>query len=146
MSILEQIDHDFKEAMKAKEEVRLSVLRMLKTALKNQQINVQHDLSDQEASAVLKTMIKQYQDALNDFTSAGRSDLAERQQREIDLLAHYLPPALPLDQLETIVADAVHSSQVTDVGKAIGVAMKAVDGRADGGEVRKIVERLFSKT
>jgi uncharacterized protein YqeY len=146
MSILEQIDHDFKEAMKAKEEMRLSVLRMLKTALKNQQINVQHDLSDQEASAVLKTMIKQYQDALNDFTSAGRSDLAERQQREIDLLAHYLPPALPLDQLETIVADAVHSSQVTDVGKAIGVAMKAVNGRADGGEVRKIVERLFSKT
>ena len=143
MTILEQIYKDFKEAMKAKDEIRLSVLRLVRTALKNRQIELLHELSDQEAIAVLKTMIKQYQDALSDFSNAGRQDLVERQQKEIDIVATYLPPALPEEELERIVRDAVDASGTTDFGKVMGAAMKAVDGRADGNAVRAIVQRML---
>lgn len=143
MTLVQTVDTDFKEAMKAKEEVRLSTLRMLRSALKNKQIDLQHELSDQEAMAVIKTMMKQYQDALNDFMNAGRTDLADRQQKELDILATYLPPALSREELEAIVKDAVQSSGVTDAGKAMGIAMKAVAGRADGTDVRAIVEALL---
>ena len=145
MSILIQIDQDFKEAMKAKEEVVLSTLRLVRTALKNKQIDLQRELSEQEVTAVLKTMIKQYQDALTDFQSAGRQDLVERQQKEIDLIAKYLPPALSTEALEKMVRDAIAEAPTKDVGKAMGLAMKAVNGRADGNQVRTIVQRLLSE-
>ncbi len=144
MSALARIDQDFKEAMKTKDELTLSTLRLVRTALKNKQIEVQHELSDAEVTSVLKTMIKQYQDALVDFTNAGRLDLVERQQKEIDLIGRYLPPALPKEELEKIVSEAVKASGAKDVGKAMGAAMKAVNGRADGNEVRIIVQRLLS--
>ncbi|HEU0051500.1 MAG TPA: GatB/YqeY domain-containing protein [Patescibacteria group bacterium] len=143
--LLERLEQEFKEAMKAKDESTLSTLRLMRTSLKNKQIEVQHELTEPEVSAVLKTMIKQYQDALADFTAAGRQDLVERQQREIDIIASYLPPALPPEELEKIVKEAIESSGVTEVGKAMGIAMKAVNGRADGNAVRLIVQRLLSR-
>lgn len=143
MTTLERIDQDFKEAMKSKDELALSTLRLVRTALKNQQIELMHELTETETSAVLKTMIKQYQDALTDFTNAGRRDLAERQQKEIDLIGKYLPPSMPAEELERIVREALAASGATDVGRAIGAAMKAVDGRADGKDVRAIVEKLL---
>ncbi len=143
MTTLEHIDADFKEAMKTKDELRLSVLRLVRTALKNKQIDAQHVLEEVEVHAVLKMMIKQYQDALSDFTNAGRRDLVERQQREIDLIATYLPPALPVEELELLVTQAVQASGATDMGKAMGAAMKVVQGRADGNQVRLIVQKVL---
>lgn len=145
MTTLERIENDFKEAMKAKDEFRVSVMRMVRTALKNKQIDLMHELSDAESQAVLKTMVKQYQDALSDFQNAGRQDLVEKQQKEIDLIAAYLPAKLPPEEVEKIVAEAVKGMTKADMGKAMGVAMKAVDGRADGNEVRAIVQRLLSE-
>lgn len=144
MTIIETIENDFKTAMKARDEFALSVLRMTRTALKNKQIDLGHELTDVEAQAVLKTMVKQYQDALSDFQGTGRQDLVEKQQKEIDLIAAYLPAKLPPEEIEKIVATAVSGMTKADMGKAMGVAMKAVDGRADGNEVRTIVQRLLS--
>lgn len=144
MTVIERVEADFKQAMKSKDELALSVMRLVRTALKNKQIELMHELKDEDAQAVLKTMIKQYQDAVADFQNAGRQDLVDRQQKEIDLIAQYLPPALGADELEKIVVDAIKSSGATDKGKAMGVAMKAVAGRADGNAVRAIVERHLS--
>ncbi len=144
MTIIEQIEVDFKTAMKSKDELGLSVLRLMRTALKNKQLELQHELSDAEAQAVFKTTIKQYQDAITDFQSAGRQDLVERQQKEIDIITKYLPPSLPPEELEKIVREAISTSGATDMGKAMGVAMKAVDGRADGNQVRAIVQRILA--
>ncbi len=144
MTIIERIEQDFKEAMKAKDELKVSVMRMVRTALKNKQIDLMHELSDDEAQGVLKTMVKQYQDALSDFQGAGRQDLVEKQQKEIDLIAAYLPAKLPTEEVEKIVAEAIKGFAAGDMGKAMGVAMKAVDGRADGNEVRTIVQRLLA--
>lgn len=144
MTVIERVEADFKTAMKSKDELALSVMRLVRTELKNKQIELQHELKDEDAHAVLKKMIKQYQDALVDFQAAGRQDLLERQQKEIDLIVQYLPPSLPMEDLEKIVTEAVKSSGATDMGKAMGAAMKAVAGRADGNEVRAIVQRLVS--
>ncbi len=144
MTTLERIDQDFKTAMKAKDEFGISVLRLTRTALKNKQIELGHDLSEDEALSVLKTMVKQYQDALSDFQGAGRQDLVEKQQKEIDLIATYLPAKLPPEEIEKLVAEALKGFGPGDMGKAMGAAMKAVDGRADGNEVRAIVQRLIS--
>ena len=144
MTVLERVDADFKQAMKSKDELALSVLRLVRTALKNKQIELMRELKDEDAHAVLKTMIKQYEDAVSDFQSAGRQDLVERQQKEIDLISAYLPPAMDPEELEKIVKEAVTASGATDMGKAMGVAMKAVAGRADGNEVRAIVQRILS--
>ena len=146
MTILERFDEDFKTALKAREEVRISTIRMARTALKNKEIDLRHPLEENEVHAVLKTMIKQYQDALLDFQGAGRQDLIERQEQEIDILSAYLPPSLPREELERIVAEAVRSSGVSEVGRAMGAAMKAVAGRADGSEVRAIVETLLKSS
>jgi hypothetical protein len=144
MTVLERVEADFKTAMKSKDELTLSVMRLVRSALKNKQIELGRELKDEDTQPVLKTMIKQYQDALVDFQAAGRQDLLERQQKEIDLIAQYLPPSLPPEELEKIVSEAVKSSGATDMGKAMGAAMKAVAGRADGNEVRAIVQRHLS--
>jgi len=144
LSTLERIDHDLKEALKSKDEIALSTLRLMRTALKNKQIDLQHELSEAEVGQVLKVMIKQYQDALADFSRAGRQDLIDRQQKEIDIVSQYLPPSLSEAELESIVREALAGSDVKDVGKAMGLVMKAVAGRADGNQVRAIVQRLLS--
>ncbi len=144
MTILERIDQDFIHAMKTKDETRLPTLRLLRSATKNKQIDTQRPLTDEDVTSVIKTMVKQYQDALGDFEKAGRMDLFEKQKQEIHVLSEYLPPSLPKEELEAIVRDAVQLSGATDMGKAMGAAMKAVNGRADGTEVRAIVQRLLN--
>lgn len=144
MTVIERVEADFKQAMKSKDELTLSVMRLVRSELKNKQIELGRDLKDEDTHVVLKRMIKQYQDALVDFQAAGRQDLLERQQKEIDIIAKYLPASLPMEDLEKIVVEAIKTSGATDMGKAMGAAMKAVAGRADGNEVRAIVQRHIS--
>ncbi|MFA5935878.1 MAG: GatB/YqeY domain-containing protein [Patescibacteria group bacterium] len=146
MTILEQIDVELKEAMKAKNESVLSTLRMVRSALKNKQIDVQHDLSDDEVVAVIRTMAKQYRDALADFTAAGRQDLVDKQTEEIVLLERFLPAAMPEAELAAVCERIIKEQNATmkDMGKIMGLVMKEVDGRADGTTVRNIVQKLLS--
>jgi uncharacterized protein YqeY len=145
MSILERIDADLKEAMKAKNEPVLSTLRMVRSALKNKQIEVQHEPTEDEAVAVIRTMVKQYRDALADFSSAGRQDLVEKQTQEISVLERYLPAAMPEAELTTICERIIKEQNATmkDMGKIMGLVMKEVNGRADGNTVRAIVQKLL---
>lgn len=146
MNLAQRIEADLKDAMKAKDEVVLSTLRLARTALKNKQIDVQHDLNDEEVVAILRTMVKQYRDALNDFVSAGRQDLAERQIQEIVVLERYLPAAMSETELEQICRDLIQEQAATakDMGRVMGMVMKKVGGRADGQVVRAMIERLLS--
>lgn len=146
MTLLEQILQDTKEAMKNKDAARLSTLRMLKSALKNKQIELMHELSDEEALAVIKSQIKQLTDAMQMYKDAGRAESAEEAQTEIAVLEAYLPAQMDDAALEKVVVDALQAVGATspeDMGKAMGVAMKAVAGQADGSRVRDIVERTL---
>jgi uncharacterized protein YqeY len=143
MSTIERIDADLKEAMKAKNEIVLSTLRMVRSSLKNKQIEVMHELSEDEIVGVIRTMVKQYRDALADFSSAGRQDLVEKQTQEIVLLEKYLPAAMPEAELAAICERIIAEQNATlkDMGKIMGLIMKEVNGRADGNTVRAIVQK-----
>lgn len=146
MTITEQILSDIKSAMKNRDELELSTLRLVSSSFKNKKIDLGHELTDEECTAVLKSMKKQYSDALADFEKAGRQDLVEKQKKELAIVERYLPQALPAEELEKIVAEAVASSGAvgaSDFGKAMGVAVKAVAGRAEGNEVRAIVQKII---
>lgn len=147
MSIIEQIDANLKEAMKSKNEVVLSTLRMARSALKNRQIDLHVDgLSDDDAEAVLRTMVKQYRDALGDFVASGREDLADKQRKEIEILEAYLPKGLSPEELEVICRRVIADQGATlkDLGKLIGVVMKEAKGKADGNAVRETLQRLLA--
>jgi len=144
-NLSERIENDLKEAMKAKAEARLSTLRMVRAALKNKQIDLGHPLTNEEAVAVMRTMIKQYRDALTDFTAAGRTDLADKQRAEIELIEAYLPAQLGEAQIEeaakTVIAEM--NATASDMGKVMGATMKKLAGQADGTAVKAVVERLL---
>ncbi|MBU0540441.1 GatB/YqeY domain-containing protein, partial [Patescibacteria group bacterium] len=134
-----------KTAMREKNETVLSTLRMARSALKNKQIELQAELSDDATAAVLRTMVKQYRDALNDFIAAGREDLAEKQKQEIEILERYLPPSITEAELEAICRRVINeqNAELKDLGKVMGLVMKEVAGRADGNSVRSIVQKLL---
>jgi uncharacterized protein len=146
MTIQERITGDITSAMKNKDELKLSTLRLVLSSLKNKRIELGRELTDEDATAVLKTMKKQFLDALSDFEKAGREDLISKQKGENAILDEYLPKALGEEELERIVTEAVQASGASgqgDFGKAMGAAVKAVEGRADGNTIRAIVQRLL---
>ena len=146
MSLKEQIKSELITAMKAKDEFKLSVLRLVNSAVKNKEIDLSHELSDDEITAVIRTMVKQGKDAMVDFKAGERADLVEKQEREIQLLEQYLPQALPADEIEKICAEAIQESGAStsaDMGKAMGLAMKKTAGRADGLVVKEIIQKLL---
>lgn len=145
--LTDQITNDMKEAMKAQDAPTLSTLRMLKSALKNKQIDLMHELSDEEAMAVIKMQIKQLKDAAETFRQAGRAETVEANEREIAVLEKYLPAQMDDASLAQTVKDALAAAGATskaDTGKAMGAAMKAVAGRADGSRVKAVVESLLA--
>lgn len=147
MSTLEQVNADFISAMKEKKEAELSTLRLLRTALKNRQIELMHELKEEEALAVIRTQIKQLKDALLSFETAGRSDLIEKTKNELVVLERYLPAEMSDEDLEKVVRAALTEagfSATADKGKAMGVAMKAAAGQANGNRVKELVEKILS--
>ena len=150
MSISEQVDQDIKEAMKAREADKLSVLRLLKSAIKNAAIEKGGQagvLDDAEATAVIRKQVKQRQDSVESFEKGGRAELAAKEKTEITLLNTYLPQALSADELGRLVDEAIAETGAT--GKAqMGAVMKAlgpkVAGRADGRTLSQEVQRRLA--
>ena len=150
MTIPEQVDHDLKEAMKAREADRLSVLRMLKAAIKNAAIEKGGQagvLDDTEATAVVRKQVKQRQDSIATFEKGNRPELAAREQAEIATLEKYLPQALGPEELGRLVDAAI--AEVGATGKAqMGAVMKAlgpkVAGRADGKTLSQAVQQRLA--
>lgn len=144
MSIFSRIEQDTAEAMKAKQEVALATLRLVRAAIKNAQIEQRTkgpvDV-DQLAITVIKRHIKQTQDAIADFERGGRADLVQRAHDEIAVMQRYLPEEMGEEELQRIVGEACASAAPgTATGKLIGDAMKQIGGRADGSRVRAAVE------
>ena len=146
MSLAETITEKMKAAMKAKNNATLSTLRLLLSAMKNRQIDVQRELSDQEVQDVVKTQVKQLKDSIDSFKSGGREDLAASAQVEIGLLEQFLPTQMSDEELMRVVKEAVEKSGATskaDMGKVMGQAMSAVAGRADGSRVKELVASML---
>ena len=145
MTIVEQVEKDLVTAMKAREELRLSVLRMMKTALKNKQVELSKPLGDEEAVAVLRTLLKQRRDSVEQFRKGGREDLAGKEEAEIEVVQAYLPAAAGDEEIEAAVAAAIAETGAAgakELGKVMKAAMARLAGKnADGKRVSEIARK-----
>jgi uncharacterized protein len=131
MSIVQQIDRDLTEALKAGEAERLGALRMVKTALKLRETEMPGSLGDEEALRVLNTLIKQRRDAAEQFRAAGREDLAVKEEQEAKVIQGYLPVAASAEEMARVVGEAIAETGATSP-KDMGAVMKAARARLSG--------------
>jgi uncharacterized protein YqeY len=147
MSIKDQITADMKDAMRARDQVRLDTLRSVISAFNYKRIEAQKDLSEPEQLAVLQRLVKQRSDSIEQFGKAGRTELADKETRERDILQHYLPAQKTPDEIRAVVREVLAGLPAD--GRNQGAVMKAVLGQlkglADGNAVRQVVvEELAS--
>jgi uncharacterized protein len=150
MSIQERIDSDLKEAMRARDTTKVGVLRMLKSALKYAAIaksGVEAELSDAEATQVVRKQVKQRHDSIESFEKGGRAELANKEKEELAILNAYLPHAMSADELARVVRETIAELGATSKAQ-MGAVMKAlqakVAGRADGKTLSQEVSRHLS--
>ncbi|MCT4377525.1 GatB/YqeY domain-containing protein [Leuconostoc suionicum] len=146
MSLLEELNNDMKQAMKDKNKDVLSVIRMVKSTVMNEQINLGHDLTKEEELTVLSREVKQRQDSLTEFEKGNREDLAAGIRAELSVLAKYLPEPLSDEEVIELVKDAIQKTGATspkDMGKVMGIVTPQVKGRADGKFVANQVKNLL---
>jgi uncharacterized protein YqeY len=146
MSLIDQIQKDIVTSMKAKEEARLSCLRMVKSALKNREIEKMAPLDDQESQQVLSTLIKQRKDSIEQFTKGGRQEMADKEAAEIKVIEAYLPKAAGADEIvagvKAVIAE-MGSPTMKDMGSVMKAAMARFAGagmRVDGKAVSETVK------
>lgn len=143
MTIAEKVEKDLVAAMKAREELRLSVLRMAKTSLKNKQVELGNPLNDDQAIAVLRTLIKQRRDSADQFRKGGREELAAKEEAETEILQTYLPADASDEEIGAAVAAAIAETGAAgpqDLGKVMKAAMQKLAGmNADGKRVNQTV-------
>ncbi len=147
MALLSQIEADIVAAMRAKEEQTLSTLRLMKTALKNREIELRgvgKELTDEEAMKTLKTQMKQLKDAHSEYAAAGRTDLADQATREIALVQKYLPEELSEEAIHGIIAEVIAATLTPSIATCMGPAMTRIAGRADGARVRALLQQLLA--
>src|SRR6202042_2395145 len=134
MPFIDRIQKDLTEAMKSKEELRLSVLRMVKTALKNKEIEKIRPLDDAESLQILQTLVKQRKESIEQFTRGGRADLADKETREIAIIETYLPAA-PSDAEIAGAIEAAIAETGANSPKQMGAVIKAARARLEGKSV-----------
>ena len=155
MSIVEQVQQNMVEAMRARDEQRLSTLRMMKSTLRSKEIDKRAPLEDAEAIQILGTMIKQRKDSIEQFTNGGRPELAAKEAKEIELIETYMPKAAGAAEMSAVVAEVVAQIAAATgkpTMKDMGNVMKAVMARfaeqnirADGKAVNEMVRTELSK-
>ncbi|WP_274363255.1 GatB/YqeY domain-containing protein [Paenibacillus thermotolerans] len=147
MNLSERLNEDMKQAMKSGDKFALGVIRMIRSSIKNVEIDQRRTLNDDEVMDILNREIKQRRDALQEFEKAGRDDLAENAKAEVEVIQRYMPQPLTEQELQSIVAETIQevgASSKADMGKVMSALMPKVKGRADGRLVNETVQRLLS--
>lgn len=147
MSLLKQLQTDMISAMKERDKDTLAVVRMLKAAVQNAQIEAGHDLTPDEEVAVMSREYKQRKESLEEFQKADRQDLIDKTNNELKVVEKYLPKQLSIDDVKKIVNETVEqvgASSMKDFGKVMGAVMPKVKGQADGKVVNQAVKETLS--
>jgi uncharacterized protein YqeY len=150
MTLQEKIKEEIKNAMKAKDEVRTLVLKGVSSAFTNELVSTkrtpQDKLTDEEALAVITRLAKQRKDSISQFEAGGRADLAENEKKELTVLEEFLPTLMSVEEIKSFAEQKRSEMGITDAsqkGQFMGVLMKDLKGKADGGDVKKVVDELF---
>ena len=147
MSLYEKITDDLKEAMKAKDVLRLSSIRMLKTSLRHKQAERGEILRDEEIQSLISSLIRKGREAAEEFRKGGREDLAVKEEGEIDILYGYLPEQIKPDEIERVLKEVISelsAGGLKDLGRVMKVVMNRIAGRAQGKEINEIAIKLLS--
>jgi hypothetical protein len=147
LTLKEKLSEDFKEAMKAKDEIRKTTVNLIRAAIKQVEVDTRTELDEEAVLGVIAKQVKMRKDALPDFEKAGRTDLLETYNKEIDILMAYLPEQMTIEEIQKIVREVMADLGIEggkqNMGKLMGAVMPKVKGKADGGDVRKAIEGLL---
>ena len=147
MTLVEKIGEDLKEAMKAKDEFRVSCLRMLKTSLKHKQVEKGHAMVDEEAHSVVASLIRKGQEAALEFRKGNREDLAFKEEQEVKFLYTYMPQQMTPEEIEAALREVIQelsAQSFKDLGRVMKAAMVRLGDKAQGKQVNEIARRLLS--
>lgn len=147
MSLKIRLTEDMKTAMRAKDQVSLGTIRLINAAVKQFEVDERTEADDAKITAILTKMVKQRKDSAKIYTEAGRQDLADKENAEIEVLHRYLPQMLSAGEIRTAVDTAVAetgASGMADMGKVMGVLKTRLAGKADMGEVNKILKAVLT--
>ena len=146
ISLSQRLEQAFKEALKGKQAVALSTLRMLKSAVRHREVDLKRQMTEEELQGVINTQVKQRREAINEYNKARRPDLANKEEEELSILLSFLPSQLSQEEVEAVVSQIVQEmggNSPKDLGKVMKSAMAQLAGRADGKVVQEIVRRLL---
>lgn len=147
MGLQEHLIEDMKVAMKAGDKVRLNTIRMIRAQLKDAQIAKGDALTEEDEISVLTNAAKKRKEAIGHYEKSERKDLLEKEQKELEIISHYLPRQLTQEEIEKIVTQVIEevgAKTLKDLGKVMSVAMKQLKGKADGKSVQEIVRKKLS--
>jgi uncharacterized protein len=147
MNYKEKIEQESVAAAKGKDKIRLSALRMMKTALHNREIDLKRDLTDEEFILVLSSMVKQRRDSIEQFEKGGRADLVEQEQAELKVVQEFMPQQMSPEDIEKAIEKAIQdvgAQGVKDMGKVMKALMPVISGRADGKMVSDHVKKKLT--
>lgn len=142
-TLKDQIKAAMKDAMRAKDKARLGTIRLIQSEFKRIEVDEKIEINDARALAVLDKMRKQRVDSITQFKEASRDDLAEKEQSELNVIQTFLPQALSENELSSLITEAIQEASATsmqDMGKVMGLLKPKVQGRADMGEVSKLIK------
>ena len=149
MSVYDQLNSDLKDAMKARDKVRLGVIRGLKSQIMNAEVdNGNQKLTDDQINSVVMKEIKQQKESLAEFQKANRDDLAKDQAAKLKIAEEYAPKQLSEAEVEKVVTDTIdqlHAESMADFGKVMGAIMPKVKGQADGSIINKLVKKQLQR-
>lgn len=148
MSLHDRLTEDLKLAMKSRDQLRMDVIRMIKAAVLNKEVELKRDLDDAEMSRVMTTLVKQRRESVEQFEKAQRTELAEKERREIKIIEAYLPQPLTYQELEALVVSVISetgSSSMKDMGQIMKAVMARIAGQPiDGKQVSDLVKSKLS--
>ena len=147
MSLKTQLTEDMKTAMRAKDHVSLSTIRLINAAIKQFEVDERTEADDAKVISILTKMVKQRKDSAKIYTEAGRQDLADKENAEIEILNCYLPQMMSAEEIKTVVEAVIAetgASGMADMGKVMGVLKTRLAGKADMGEVNKILKAALT--
>ncbi len=141
--IKDQINEDVKTAMRGKDKERLAALRLIQAAFKQKEVDERIELNDEQTITILDKMAKQHRDSIEQFKQAGRDDLVNKEQFELDIIEAYLPEQLSEDEINQMIEQAISDTgaeTMKDMGKVMGVLKGKLQGRADMGKVSGLIK------
>ncbi len=147
MGLEERLIEEMKQAMKSNDKLRLSAIRMIRSALKNKEIELRKKLEDEEAAKVIQAMVRKSEESVEQFQAGGRTDLVDKEKKEIEIMKSFLPQPLSQEEILKIIDQSIQETQASsmkDIGKVMKLVMPKIGGKADGKLINQLVKERLS--